>query len=397
MVEWVQKTLQRPKIAHLVRAQERYNARLGRQFAAAMAYFSVLTIVPVAMFAFAVTGFVFERNPEILVSIQREIEEMLAETASGGDGISENIINLIQSVLSDYRAVAVTSLVVAVYTGSNWVKNLKDAIRAQWRPEFDAQAGPQRNFVVELLINVLHLFILMAMIAITLALASAGTALNDWMLGLLGLQDAGWASWVFRAGPALLSVIAGYGLFSFIYWVFPQYPVPHRERAIGAFIAALGLGVLQYGAGLLTGLFEGNKSFTVFGPVIILMLVINLFGTLTLLVAAWIATTDEPGVPERDDHTFDPHSRVLGPSMPPPAHRTRALGTARRRVGSVPEALDWEPGQGQPWVTQEVAQKSVRAGLGAGWVAGTAAGVGVGAAVAGLMGRLRGWRRRPKD
>src|SRR5690606_42129722 len=122
----------------------------------------------------------------------------------------------------------------------------------------------------------------------------------------------------------------------------------HRERAIGAFVAALGLGVLQYGAGLLTGLFEGNKSFTVFGPVIILLLVINLFGTLTLLVAAWIATTDEPGVPERDDHKFDPYRRVVGPPMPPPAHRTRALGTARRRVGSVPESLDWEPGQGQP-------------------------------------------------
>ena len=388
MVEWVKALLERPWVAHLLRALERFNARLGKQFAAAMAYFSLLAVVPIVMFAFAVTGFVLELRPDLLQMVKDEVGKALS-----GDEATQGISQTIDNALSGWRSIGVTSLLLALYTGSNWVGNLKSAIRAQWRPNFD-MAEDKRNIVVETLVNAGLLVVLLFLVALTFALASAGTALNTWLIGLLGLQDVTWVALVFRAGPILLSIISGWLLFSFIFWVFPQVPVPARSRAIGALVGAVGLAVLQYGAGLLAGAFSGNAAAKVFGPVVVVMLVINLFGTLTLMVAAWIATTDQPATPERDEHKFDPHSQVQGPSMPPPAHRTRALGTARRRVGSVPESLDWEPGQGQPWVTQDVARTSVKAGLGAGWVAGAAAGLGLGATVAGALGKLR---RKPKD
>ncbi|MCA3773453.1 MAG: ribonuclease BN, partial [Cutibacterium sp.] len=46
--------MKRPSIAHLLRAHTRFNRRLGNHFAASITYFTVLAIIPVVAFAFAV-------------------------------------------------------------------------------------------------------------------------------------------------------------------------------------------------------------------------------------------------------------------------------------------------------------------------------------------------------
>src|SRR5699024_2008503 len=144
------------------------------------------------------------------------------------------------------------------------------------------------------LINSGQRFALILMIMITFALASVGTSLNNLIVDLLGLHEAPGIGLVLRAGPVVLSAAAGWLLFMFIYWVFPQYPVPLRARMKGALIAAVGLGALQYGAAALFGVFSNNPAAAIFGPAIALMLFLNLFARLTLFVAAWIATTEQP-------------------------------------------------------------------------------------------------------
>ena len=58
MKEWVERLKNKPWVAHLLRAVERFNNRLGSQFGAAITYFSILALVPILLFAFAVLGFV---------------------------------------------------------------------------------------------------------------------------------------------------------------------------------------------------------------------------------------------------------------------------------------------------------------------------------------------------
>ena len=50
--------MKRPGIAHLLRAHTRFTRRLGNHFAASITYFTVLAIVPVIAFAFAVLGLI---------------------------------------------------------------------------------------------------------------------------------------------------------------------------------------------------------------------------------------------------------------------------------------------------------------------------------------------------
>lgn len=49
----VNKTVRQPIVAHLLRAAERFNDRLGNQFGAAITYFSFLSLIPIMMVAFA--------------------------------------------------------------------------------------------------------------------------------------------------------------------------------------------------------------------------------------------------------------------------------------------------------------------------------------------------------
>ncbi len=58
MKEWLERLKNKPWVAHLLRAVERFTNRLGNQFGAAITYFSVVALVPILLFAFAVLGFV---------------------------------------------------------------------------------------------------------------------------------------------------------------------------------------------------------------------------------------------------------------------------------------------------------------------------------------------------
>lgn len=392
MVEWLKRQQERPWIAHLMRAVQRFNGRLGNQFGAALAYFSVLAVVPILMLAFGITGFVLDQRPDLLEVVKQEATKAVSEGGDAGDKIGA----LIEETLSNYWSVFGIGLLTALYAGSGWVGNLKSAIRAQWRPKFD-MTEDKHNIALERLINAGQLFALILMIMITFALASVGTSLNNLIVDLLGLHDVPGIGLVLRAGPVVLSAAAGWLLFMFIFWVFPQYPVPLRARMKGALIAAVGLGALQYGAAALFGVFSNNPAAAIFGPAIALMLFLNLFARLTLFVAAWIATTEQPAFDvSENDYRFDPHSPVHGPSLPPPLLRLQSLGSTRhRRLGSDDEPPELVSGREQPWVPQPVAVKSVRAGLGAGWVTGIATGAGLGAAVASVAARL-GRRRAGK-
>lgn len=62
-----------PVIAHLIRAAERFNDRLGNQFGAAITYFSFLSMIPVLMVSFAAAGFILASHPTLLEDIFNKI------------------------------------------------------------------------------------------------------------------------------------------------------------------------------------------------------------------------------------------------------------------------------------------------------------------------------------
>jgi membrane protein len=367
--ERVQRLRQRPWIAHMVRAVERYISRLGSQFAAATTYFSVLAIVPVMMMAFSITGFV-------LTVVQPGLIDAVADLAADALGSTDpatrdKLISLINNTLSQFWTIGIVGLVVALYTGAKWMGHLKNAVRTQWRPGFDLR--PEKiNIVIKTLGNLLLLLGLLVGMAVTFGLASLSTSLADTVVGWLGLSDQPWIAPLLRLSSVAFSIGAGWLIFMYLYTVLPETREPWRVVRRGALLGSIALAAVQYLASFLINAFRGNAAAAIFGPVIVLMLFFNIFAQLTLFIAAWIATAQHEAVPvptEEDENA--------APAPEPEQRQDEPPNVAPPNL--VPEA---------------VAVRSVRVGMGAGYLTGAATGVGLGAALAyAFSAAVRGRRK----
>lgn len=363
MKEWLARLMKRPGVAHLLRANERFNGRLGNQFAGAITYFSVLALVPIIMFAFSILGFVLtELRPDLINVIVNRITDALGAT---GTSTRNQIVELIRGALSNYGTVGVVALFTALYSGSSWAGNLKDAVRAQTRPEFD-DSSAKPNIVVNTLVNLVILLGLLLAMIVTFGLASLSTSLSGTVVGWLGLDDLPWLAPVLVVVPIVFSVGASWLLFMYLFTVLPEHREPWPAVRRGALIGAIGLIVLQYATSFLVGRFTDNATAALFGPVITLMLFFNLFARLILFVAAWIATANTAAFPEVEE--------------------TESVRFALAPEGSVVEDDEL--------VSRKVAIRTSRASLGTGYVTGAATGIGLGAVVASIAAALGRRRNR---
>jgi membrane protein len=366
MIDWFKRLPEKPAIAHLMRAGERFTVRLGSQFGAAITYFSVLALVPIAMLGFSFVGiFLVVLRPDLIPVIA---EQITAQLRNVDEATIQQVEAFIVNALSNWAAIGIIGLVSALYAGANWMNNLKDAINAQWRAEFDEQ-GRQPNIVLKTLASLVELLGLMVAIAVTFGLAAVSTALSEEVIGWLGLTRTPGLSLLFSLLPVVFSIGAGWLTFFYIYTVLPEHREPWPLVRRGALMGAVGLGVLQYLASFLIGIFQGNVAAQTFGPIIVLMFFFNAFASLILFIAAWIATYDEPALPEHEE---------------------------KIRFAEMPTEMPTEqPAPEEPTVIPEhVAVRSLRIGTGAGYVTGAATGVGIGAVFALLAARIGRRRRR---
>jgi membrane protein len=355
--ERIKRLQQQPWIAHMVRAVERYISRLGSQFAAATTYFSVLAIVPVMMMAFSITGFV-------LTVVQPGLIDAVADLAADALGSTDpatrdKLISLVNNAVSQFWAIGIVGLVVALYTGAKWMGHLKNAVRTQWRPGFDLR--PEKiNIVIKTLGNLLLLLGLLLGMAVTFGLASLSTSLADTVVGWLGLSDQTWIAPLLRLSSVAFSIGAGWLIFMYLYTVLPETREPWRVVRRGALLGSIALAAVQYLASFLINAFRGNAAAAIFGPVIVLMLFFNIFAQLTLFIAAWIATAQHEAVP------VPAEEEINAARAPEPEQRQD------ERPNVAPPNLVPEP----------VAVRSIRVGMGAGYLTGAATGMGLGAALA---------------
>lgn len=353
MPQWLEKLKEKPWIAHLLRMQERFVARLGNQFAGAITYFSVLSIVPVLMFGFSMLGMVLTVfRPDLLDDVRNLINAEFKNAPLG-----DQVIGIMENALRNWATLSIVALAVFAWSGANWVANLKSAIRAQLRPTLDV-AEKKSNIVVETLANLGILVALMVTILAMLALSTVATLLAGSIVEWLHLPASILTTLALRLVPILMNIVVGFGLFAFLYRVSYQQPIPRRIWLIGALMGSIGLAILQVAAATIGGMFAGNAAATVFGPIIVAMLFLNIFATLILMIAAWMATYEPPPVYR---------SPLAQDVADPPAEMVDPLPTVRRAV----------------------AERGMRVGIGAGWVLGAATGVGLGAIIAGIAAWFR--------
>ena len=272
----------RPGIAHLVRAGERFSDRMGNHFAAAITYFSFLSLVPIVMVAFAAAGFVLSSRPDLLEALKDQVTALL------GSSMGE----FVDKAVDQRTQVAVIALVVAAYSGLSWIGNVRDAVRAQWRPTWERSKQVREHFWMGYVWDLVSLLGLLVAVLVSFALTAVGTAAQNLVIGWLGLDDVTWLGPVFTVGPFLVAICADVLIFAWIYTILPYrgYRADRRTLLIGSLAMSVCFEILKAALTILVTRMSSSPTGAVFGSVIGLLLFFNLVARAFLMIAAWIAT-----------------------------------------------------------------------------------------------------------
>lgn len=275
-----------PWFDHVMRANESFGDHYGNHYAAAITYFSVLSLIPILMVAFAIAGIVVAGNTHLLGELQSGI------TKSVPGALGDTLKSVVNTAISSRGTVGIVGLVIALYSGIGWMSNLRDALTAQW-----GQERGNLPMLKTLLKDLLALIGLGLALVVSFAITIAGTGMGEFLLRLVNLDQNSWALALLRVGTVVLSLAANWLVFLWVIAKLPRERVGLRSAMRGALVAAVGFEILKQAATLLLKSATSSPTGAVFGSVIGLLVFANLVSRFLLMVTAWTATARENMVP----------------------------------------------------------------------------------------------------
>jgi membrane protein len=271
-----------PWLDHVIRANESYGDHYGNHYAAAVTYFSVLSLIPILMVAFAVAGFVLAGNAHLLGELQSAI------TRSMPGALGSTLHDVVNEAVTAGGTVGVVGLVIALYSGIGWMSNLRDALTAQW-----GQERGKLPMLRTMLRDLLALIGLGVALAVSIAITVAGTGMGAFLVRLAGLSASGWARFLLVVLTVVVSLVANWLVFLWVIAGLPRERVGVRTAVRGALVAAIGFEILKQLATVLLKSAVHSPTGAVFGSIIGLLVFANLVSRFLLMVTAWTATARE--------------------------------------------------------------------------------------------------------
>ncbi|RCW38833.1 membrane protein [Halopolyspora algeriensis] len=285
-----------PRLDRLVRAAGRYQEQYGDYYAAAITYFSVLSLVPLLMIAFAVAGFILASNPALLERLQSAIAESVPS-----EQLSTLLTNIVNEAIQQAGTVGIIGLLGALYSGLGWMTNLREALTAQW-----GQGPTQLSFLKKYVVDLASLVGLGLALVVSFAISALGGMAGDALFTLVGIGNTAFAAVALRLLTILLSLAASWLVFLWVLARLPRKSVTLRSAVWGALFAAVGFEVLkQVGVFYISSL-NSSPAAAAFGPILGLLVFAYLVSRFILFVTAWTAQAQE-------------NRELVPPEPPPPA------------------------------------------------------------------------------
>ena len=276
-------------VDHLRRAGVRYTERHGNDYGAAVTYFSVLSLVPVTMVAFAAAGFALGAQPQVVQRLKNEI----AETWPGALGDTLN--SIINQAISSAATVGFFGLLAALYSGIGWMTNLRDALSAQW-----GHVPTRPPIVKRVLFDLLALLGLGLALAVSFAVTGLLSGFAATVLAFLGLAEQAGAEVLLRLLGVLIGLATNWLIFAWVIVRLPREQVALRSATRTAVLGAVGFEVLKQGMAIYLQTITRTPSGAVFGSTLGLLVFIYYASRFVLFVTAWAATSPENQTPEQE-------------------------------------------------------------------------------------------------
>lgn len=267
-----------PWLDHLVQAAGRYGADQGNQLAAAVTYFSFLSLFPLLLLTASVLGIVLHGNPDLQAKVIDGVQSALPGQA-GRD--------LVGTATKHAGALGVAGLVGLLYAGLGWVDNLRAAIRTVWHQ--NVKAG---NIVKTKLADIVILLGLGLALGVSVAITGIGNAATSFVVDHLGVDGITGIGLLTKLVSILLAMVADVGIFLWLFLRLPRLRSPWRRIFKGAVFAAVGFELLKIVGSYYINRTTANASATygTFGVVIGALVWINLVSRFTVFSAVWTVT-----------------------------------------------------------------------------------------------------------
>ncbi|MBW7981145.1 inner membrane protein YhjD [Enterobacillus tribolii] len=286
-----------PVVAHLLRAVDRFNDRMGSQFGAAITYFSFLSLIPILMVSFAAAGFVLASHPYLLTELIDKIVNNISDPT-----LANTLKNTVNTAVQQRTTVGLTGLAIALYSGVSWMGNMREAIRAQLRDVWERNPQEKEKIYFRYLRDLISLTGLVIALIVTLSLTSVAGSAQASIVRALGLDGIEWLRPALTTIALSISIAANYLLFLWIYLALPRHRPRKKALLRGTLLAAIGFEIIKSIMTWTLPSLARSPSGAAFGSVIGLMAFFYFFARLTLFCAAWIATAeykDDEQIPER--------------------------------------------------------------------------------------------------
>ena len=274
-----------PFIDHIMRMLDRYGAQGGNQFAAGITYYSVLAIFPIFMLLVAGAAAVLANRPDLFAQLQDRISEQFS-----GD-LGNTINQVLETAVAQRGAMFGIGGLTTLWSGLGWMNNLRIGISAMWNIDANEGGG---NFFTKKLSDLLGLIGMLVALILAFGVTAAGSSgLTQRVFELVGIESfPGMNQVIFVVGLAV-GLLANFLVFWWLIMILPRTKVPVRSGLIGAVIGAVGFELIKQLSTVVMSSAAGNPAGAVFGPVIVLMVVMYLIWRIVLYVSAWTATTNE--------------------------------------------------------------------------------------------------------
>lgn len=280
-----------PFVDHIMRTLDRYGSEGGNQFAAATTYYSVLAIFPLLMLLTAGAATVLASRPDLF----QQLQDRITESVSGDLGSTLN--EVLETAVDQRGAMFGIGGLTTLWSGLGWMNNLRVGISAMWK--IDANEGG--TFIQKKLSDLLGLIGLLVALVIAFGVTAAGSSgLTQKVFDWVGIESFPGMNIVIFLVGLVVGLIANFLVFWWLIVILPRTKVPKKSGLMGALIGAVAFEVLKQLSTVIMSSAAGNPAGAVFGPVIVLMVVMYLVWRVVLYVSAWTATTEQSLVNAED-------------------------------------------------------------------------------------------------
>lgn len=268
-------------VDHLALAAKRYQTSRSSYAAAAITYFSFLSLFPLVLLAVAIAGFVFVRHPDLLA----RAESTITDTVPGPVG--ETLVSMVDSAIDSRGTIGVIGLLGTLYAGLGWVANVRAAAQAVFGVDDDRSYPRQKLGDLAVLVG------LGLVILTSFGLTAGGTVATSWLVRTSGLEGTPGAGAVARLLGLLVATVGDVIVFAWVFVRLPRRHAPVRQGLRGAVFAAVGFEILKVVGAYYARRVSQSPAAGIFGNALGLLVWLNLFARFLLFAMAWTATGDD--------------------------------------------------------------------------------------------------------